>query len=55
MKHYAIAGTARTTGSKADIREVRKAGRVPCNFYGNGVENVAFSIDESARFIHYRP
>jgi len=46
MKHYSIAGTLRTTGSKADIREVRKAGRVPCNFYGNGVENVAFSVDE---------
>ena len=46
MKHYSIAGTVRTTGSKADIREVRKAGRIPCNFYGNGVENVAFSVDE---------
>ena len=46
MKHYSIAGTARTIGTKADIREVRKAGRVPCNFYGNGIENVAFSIDE---------
>ncbi|MBR4771714.1 MAG: 50S ribosomal protein L25 [Bacteroidales bacterium] len=46
MKHYSIAGTVRTTGTKADIREVRKAGRVPCNFYGNGVENVAFSVDE---------
>lgn len=46
MKHYAIAGTVRTTGTKADVREVRKAGRVPCNFYGNGVENVSFSVDE---------
>ncbi|MBO4764919.1 MAG: 50S ribosomal protein L25 [Bacteroidales bacterium] len=46
MKHYSIAGTVRTTGTKADIREVRNAGRVPCNFYGNGVENVAFSVDE---------
>lgn len=46
MKHYSITGTVRTTGTKADIREVRKAGRVPCNFYGNGVENVAFSVDE---------
>ena len=46
MKHFSIAGTVRTTGTKADVREVRKAGRVPCNFYGNGVENVAFSVDE---------
>ena len=46
MRHFAIAGTVRTIGTKADIREVRKAGRVPCNFYGNGIENVAFSVDE---------
>ncbi|MBO7371104.1 MAG: 50S ribosomal protein L25 [Bacteroidales bacterium] len=46
MKHYSIAGTVRTTGTKADIRAIRQAGRVPCNFYGNGVENVAFSVDE---------
>ncbi|MBR3526275.1 MAG: 50S ribosomal protein L25 [Bacteroidales bacterium] len=46
MKHYPIAGTVRTTGTKADIRAIRQAGRVPCNFYGNGVENVAFSVDE---------
>jgi len=46
MKHFSIAGTARTTGTKADVREVRKAGKVPCNFYGNGIENVAFSVDE---------
>lgn len=46
MKHYSIAGTVRTTGTKADVRAIRQAGRVPCNFYGNGVENVAFSVDE---------
>ena len=46
MKHFSIAGTVRTTGTKADIRAIRQAGRVPCNFYGNGVENVAFSVDE---------
>lgn len=46
MKHYSIAGTVRTTGTKADVREVRKTGKVPCNFYGNGIENVAFSVDE---------
>ena len=46
MKHFDIAGTVRTTGTKADVRAVRQAGRVPCNFYGNGIENIAFSVDE---------
>ncbi len=46
MKHLAISGSKRTVGRKADVREVRVAGKVPCVVYGNGVENISFAVDE---------
>ena len=46
MKHLAISGSKRTVGRKADVREVRAAGKVPCVVYGNGVENISFAVDE---------
>lgn len=45
MKQVTINGSVRATGSKADIRAVRNEGRVPCVAYGNGIENIAFSVD----------
>jgi len=48
MKHLTINGSKRTTGRKADVREVRKEGKVPCVVYGNGVENISFAVEEKA-------
>lgn len=45
MKQVLLKGQARKTGKKADVNAVRNAGRVPCNLYGNGMENVSFSVD----------
>lgn len=45
MKHVALPGTIRVTGTKADIRNVRKDGKVPCIIYGNGIENTTFAVD----------
>lgn len=48
MKHLTLSGSKRTFGRKADVREVRAAGKVPCVVYGNGVENTAFAVEEKA-------
>lgn len=48
MKQLEINGTARVTGRKADVKNVRKEEKVPCVVYGAGVENTAFSIDDKA-------
>ena len=48
MKHLTISGSKRTTGRKADVREIRKEGKVPCVVYGNGVENISFAVEEKA-------
>ena len=48
MKHLSLSGSKRTFGRKADVREVRKEGKVPCVVYGNGAENTAFSVEEKA-------
>ena len=45
MKHIALHGTARTKGRKSLTKSIRRKGQVPCNLYGNGVENVLFSVD----------
>ncbi|MDD2292826.1 MAG: 50S ribosomal protein L25, partial [Bacteroidales bacterium] len=46
MKQITINGTPRVTGKKADVKSVRKGQRVPCVLYGQGIENVSFSVDE---------
>ena len=45
MKHLTITGSKRTVGRKADVRQVRSEGKVPCVVYGNGVENTSFAVD----------
>ncbi|MCD8208743.1 MAG: 50S ribosomal protein L25 [Bacteroidales bacterium] len=46
MKHIVLKGQLREAGSKAAVKAVRKAGLVPCNLYGQGVENILFSVTE---------
>ena len=45
MKHITLHGQARTKGRKSVTKGIRREGLVPCNLYGNGVENVLFSVD----------
>ncbi len=45
MKQIELKGELRTTGRKADVKSIRKAGRVPCVLYGEGVANTSFSVD----------
>lgn len=44
MKHLNLQGKLRATGKKADVKSVRREERVPCVIYGNGMENVLFSV-----------
>ena len=46
MKHYQLNGTVREVGNKAVIKAIRKQGLVPCNLYGQGIENVLFTVTE---------
>mgnify|MGYP002623871849 CR=1 FL=1 len=46
MKHFALNGQSRQVGNKAVIKAFRKQGLVPCNLYGNGIENVLFTVKE---------
>ena len=45
MKHIELNGQVREAGNKAAVKAVRRAGQVPCNIYGLGIENVLFTID----------
>ena len=45
MKHIELKGQIREAGNKAAVKAVRRAGQVPCNIYGNGIENVLFTVD----------
>ena len=45
MKHIELKGQVREAGNKAAVKAVRRAGHVPCNIYGLGMENVLFTID----------
>ena len=45
MQHFELKGQTRQVGNKAVIKAFRKQGLVPCNLYGNGIENVLFTID----------
>ena len=45
MKHIELKGQLREAGSKAAVKAVRRAGQVPCNIYGHGIENVLFTVD----------
>ncbi len=45
MKHIELKGQIREAGNKAAGKAVRRAGHVPGNIYGLGMENVLFTID----------
>ncbi len=45
MQHIELKGQVREAGNKAAVKAVRRAGLVPCNIYGLGIENVLFTID----------
>ena len=46
MKHFEINGKGREVGNKAVIKAIRKQGLVPCNLYGQGMENVLFTVND---------
>ncbi len=45
MQHIELKGQVREAGNKAAVKAIRRAGLVPCNIYGLGIENVLFSIE----------
>ena len=45
MKHIELKGQVREASNKAAVKAIRRAGQVPCNIYGLGIENVLFSVD----------
>ena len=53
MKHIELKGQVREAGNKAAVKAVRRAGQVPCNIYGLGIENVLFTIDRSIEELSY--
>lgn len=44
MEHISLKGQARKVGNKQTIKTIRREGNVPCNLYGNGVENILFTV-----------
>lgn len=46
MQHFELKGQTRKVGNKAVIKAFRKQGLVPCNLYGNGVENILFTVSD---------
>ena len=46
MKHFEINGKVREVGNKAVIKAIRKQGLDPCNLYGQGMENVLFTVTD---------
>ena len=46
MKHFEINGKVREVGNKAVIKAIRKQSLVPCNLYGQGMENVLFTVND---------
>ena len=45
MQHFELKGQLREVGGKATIKAFRRQGLVPCVLYGNGVNNVLFTVD----------
>ncbi|MFA5713280.1 MAG: 50S ribosomal protein L25 [Bacteroidales bacterium] len=46
MKTISISGNLREISTKSALKELRKKGFIPCNLYGNNLENILFSVDE---------
>lgn len=44
MQHISLNGQIRQVGNKAVIKAFRRQGLVPCNLYGNGMENILFTV-----------
>lgn len=44
MKQLSIKCQARQAGNKQSVKSIRREGNVPCNLYGNGVENTLFTV-----------
>ena len=45
MKHIELNGQIREAGNKAAVKAVRRAGQVPCNIYGLGMDNILFTVE----------
>lgn len=45
MKHIELKGTLREVGNKQSVKAIRRAGNVPCNIYGLGMENILFTVE----------
>ena len=45
MKHIELKGQVREAGNKAAVKAIRRAGQVPCNIYGLGMENILFTVE----------
>ena len=45
MQHFELKGQTRKAAGKAALKAFRAQGLVPCNLYGNGVENVLFTVN----------
>ena len=45
MQHFELKGQTRKVGNKAVIKAFRKENLIPCNLYGNGMENVLFTVN----------
>ena len=46
MKHFTLKGEIRQKGNKAVIKAIRRQGLVPCNLYGQGIDNILFTVVE---------
>ncbi|MDR3350301.1 MAG: 50S ribosomal protein L25/general stress protein Ctc [Prevotellaceae bacterium] len=46
MKTIDLKGTARKDLKKSAVKSLRRNGQVPCVVYGNGSENIHFTVDE---------
>lgn len=44
MKQFQLKGQARKVGNKQVVKTIRREGNVPCNLYGNGCENILFTV-----------
>ena len=46
MKHFTLKGEIRQKGNKAVIKAFRRQGLVPCNLYGQGIDNILVTVVE---------
>ena len=44
MKHFSLDGPIREKGNKQVLKAFRRQGLVPCNLYGQGLENILFTV-----------